>query len=95
MAGPRHDPSLYRDRDSVPVRRALVSVSDKTGLLDLAAALADAGAEIVSTGSTAATIRDAGFEVTDVAAVSHRVTVSHSTPAVTPPTNAPVVPITM
>ncbi len=70
MAGPRHDPSLYRDRDLVPVRRALVSVSDKTDLLVLAAALADAGVEIVSTGSTAQTIRDAGYVVTDVAAVT-------------------------
>ena len=65
MAGPRHDPSLYRERDVVPIRRALVSVSDKTDLLVLAEALAGAGVEIVSTGSTAATIRDAGFEVTD------------------------------
>ena len=40
MAGPSHDPSLYRDRDVVPVRRALVSVSDKTDLLRLAEALA-------------------------------------------------------
>ncbi len=70
MAGPSHDPSLYRDRDVVPVRRALVSVSDKTDLLSLAEALAEAGVEIVSTGSTAATIRDAGFAVTDVAAVT-------------------------
>ncbi|MDZ8170919.1 bifunctional phosphoribosylaminoimidazolecarboxamide formyltransferase/IMP cyclohydrolase [Microbacterium xanthum] len=70
MAGPSHDPSLYRDRDIVPIRRALVSVSDKSGLLELAGALAAAGVEIVSTGSTAATIRDAGHEVTDVAAVT-------------------------
>ncbi|WP_296196331.1 bifunctional phosphoribosylaminoimidazolecarboxamide formyltransferase/IMP cyclohydrolase [uncultured Microbacterium sp.] len=70
MAGPSHDPSLYRDRDVVPVKRALVSVSDKTGLLPLAEALAAAGVEIVSTGSTAQTIRDAGFAVTDVAAVT-------------------------
>ena len=70
MAGPSHDPSVYRDRDVVPVRRALVSVSDKTDLLSLAEALAEAGVEIVSTGSTAATIRDAGFAVTDVAAVT-------------------------
>ena len=61
MAGPSHDPALYRHRDIVPIRRALVSVSDKTDLLRLAEALADAGVEIVSTGSTAATIRDAGF----------------------------------
>ena len=49
-----------------PVRRALVSVYDKTGLLDLARALADAGVEIVSTGSTAGTIAAAGIAVTGV-----------------------------
>ncbi|KTR07768.1 bifunctional phosphoribosylaminoimidazolecarboxamide formyltransferase/IMP cyclohydrolase [Curtobacterium luteum] len=64
------DPSLYRDRDVVPVRRALISVSDKSGLLELAGALAESGVEIVSTGSTAQTIRDAGFAVTDVASVT-------------------------
>jgi phosphoribosylaminoimidazolecarboxamide formyltransferase/IMP cyclohydrolase len=66
MSGPAIDPSLYRERDLVPVRRALVSVSDKTGLVDLAAALAAAGVEIVSTGSTAATIAAAGHPVTQV-----------------------------
>ncbi|GAA0438218.1 bifunctional phosphoribosylaminoimidazolecarboxamide formyltransferase/IMP cyclohydrolase [Leifsonia naganoensis] len=70
MSGPRHDSSLYRERDVVPIRRALISVSDKTGLLDLARTLAEAGVEIVSTGSTAQTIRDAGHAVTDVAAVT-------------------------
>ncbi|NQX12031.1 bifunctional phosphoribosylaminoimidazolecarboxamide formyltransferase/IMP cyclohydrolase [Microbacteriaceae bacterium VKM Ac-2855] len=65
-----HDPSSYDVVDVVPIRRALISVSDKTGLLDLAAALAAAGVEIVSTGSTASTIRDAGFDVTDVSAVT-------------------------
>ncbi|KRC49330.1 phosphoribosylaminoimidazolecarboxamide formyltransferase [Leifsonia sp. Root227] len=70
MSGPRHDASLYRERDIVPIRRALISVSDKTGLLELARTLADAGVEIVSTGSTASTIRDAGHEVTDVASVT-------------------------
>ncbi|MGO1629849.1 MAG: bifunctional phosphoribosylaminoimidazolecarboxamide formyltransferase/IMP cyclohydrolase, partial [Microbacterium sp.] len=70
MAGPRHDASLYRERDAVPIRRALVSVSDKTGLTELAAALAAADVEIVSTGSTAQTIRDAGHDVTDVASVT-------------------------
>jgi phosphoribosylaminoimidazolecarboxamide formyltransferase/IMP cyclohydrolase len=70
MSGHQIDPSLYRDRDAVPVRRALISVSDKTGLLDLAGALAAAGVEIVSTGSTASTIRDAGHDVTDVSAVT-------------------------
>ncbi|MBN9157827.1 MULTISPECIES: bifunctional phosphoribosylaminoimidazolecarboxamide formyltransferase/IMP cyclohydrolase [unclassified Microbacterium] len=70
MAGPAHDPSLYRPRDAVRIRRALVSVSDKTGLVPLAQALADNGIEIVSTGSTAQTIRAAGLDVTDVAAVT-------------------------
>jgi phosphoribosylaminoimidazolecarboxamide formyltransferase/IMP cyclohydrolase len=70
MSGHQIDPTLYRDRDAVPVRRALISVSDKTGLLDLAEALAAAGVEIVSTGSTASTIRDAGHDVTDVSAVT-------------------------
>lgn len=64
------DPSLYRHRDVVPVRRALISVSDKSGLLELAGALDDAGVELVSTGSTAQTIRDAGYAVTDVSSVT-------------------------
>jgi phosphoribosylaminoimidazolecarboxamide formyltransferase/IMP cyclohydrolase len=49
-----------------PLRRALVSVYDKTGLTDLAAALHAAGVELVSTGSTAATIAEAGVPVTPV-----------------------------
>ena len=56
--------------DRVPVRRALVSVYDKTGLVPLAQALADAGVEIVSTGSTAATIAAAGLAVTSVEEVT-------------------------
>ena len=39
-----------RERDLIPVRRALLSVYDKTGLLELAAVLAQQGVEIVSTG---------------------------------------------
>ncbi|UBH05674.1 bifunctional purine biosynthesis protein PurH [Leucobacter sp. Psy1] len=70
MAVQSHDPSLYEHRDQIPVRRALISVSDKSGLLDLAGALAESGVEIVSTGSTAATIREAGHAVTDVAEVT-------------------------
>jgi phosphoribosylaminoimidazolecarboxamide formyltransferase/IMP cyclohydrolase len=70
MAGPSHDPSLYRDRDVVPVRRALISVSDKSGLLELAQALADASVEIVSTGGSASLIRNAGIDVVDVASVT-------------------------
>ncbi|NBW73077.1 MAG: bifunctional phosphoribosylaminoimidazolecarboxamide formyltransferase/inosine monophosphate cyclohydrolase, partial [Microbacteriaceae bacterium] len=60
----------YRHRDRVAIRRALISVSDKTGLVDLAKALAVAGVEIVSTGSTAATIRDAGITVIEVSEVT-------------------------
>jgi phosphoribosylaminoimidazolecarboxamide formyltransferase/IMP cyclohydrolase len=70
MSGPRIDPSLYRDRDEVPFRRALISVSDKTGLLELVDALAAAGVEIVSTGSTAAMIAGAGHAVTEVSVVT-------------------------
>lgn len=50
-----------------PVRRALISVYDKTGLVDLATALAAEGVELVSTGSTAKTISDQGIAVTQVA----------------------------
>ena len=70
MAGPSHDPSLYRDRDLVPIRRALVSVSDKTGLLPVAEALVAAGVEIVSTGGSAKLLRDAGLPVVDVAEIT-------------------------
>ncbi|GAA4738805.1 bifunctional phosphoribosylaminoimidazolecarboxamide formyltransferase/IMP cyclohydrolase [Gordonia alkaliphila] len=49
-----------------PIRRALVSVYDKTGLAELATALHAAGVEIVSTGSTAKTIAAAGVPVTEV-----------------------------
>ena len=52
--------------DSVPIRRALVSVYDKTGLEDLALALHAAGVSIVSTGSTAARIAAADVPVTPV-----------------------------
>ena len=70
MAGPSHDPALYRSRDVVPVRRALVSVSDKTDLLSLGDALAAAGVEIVSTGGSATLLREAGHTVTDVSSVT-------------------------
>ena len=50
-----------------PVKRALISVFDKTGIEELASALAEAGVEIVSTGSTAQRIKDTGVEVTEVA----------------------------
>ena len=51
-------------------RRALLSVSDKTGLVDLGRGLVDVGFELVSTGGTARALREAGLPVTDVAAVT-------------------------
>ena len=63
-------PAPDRARDQIAVRRALISVSDKTGLLELADALNAAGVQMVSTGSTAQTIRDAGFEAVDVSEVT-------------------------
>ncbi len=54
----------------VPVGRALISVSDKTGLLDLARGLAAQGVELISTGGTATMLRTAGLKVRDVAEVT-------------------------
>jgi len=51
---------------AIRVRRALISVSDKTGVADFAKGLAAAGVEILSTGGTATALREAGLEVTDV-----------------------------
>ena len=53
-----------------PIRRALLSVSDKTGLAAFAATLAAAGIELLSTGGTAKMLREAGLDVTDVSAVT-------------------------
>ena len=50
----------------IRIRRALLSVSDKAGLTELAAALARHGVELVSTGGTAKALREAGHEVRDV-----------------------------
>jgi phosphoribosylaminoimidazolecarboxamide formyltransferase/IMP cyclohydrolase len=50
--------------------RALISVSDKTGVVDLANSLINLGIEILSTGGTAASLRRAGFEITDVSQVT-------------------------
>ncbi|WP_226780186.1 bifunctional phosphoribosylaminoimidazolecarboxamide formyltransferase/IMP cyclohydrolase [Oceaniglobus trochenteri] len=55
---------------ATPIRRALLSVSDKTGLVDLARALAGQGVELLSTGGSAAALRDAGLAVRDVAEVT-------------------------
>ena len=53
--------------DLQPVRRALLSVSDKTGLVEFATSLAARGIELVSTGGTAKALREAGLKVADVA----------------------------
>ena len=51
-------------------KRALLSVSDKTGLLDFAKGLVAAGYELISTGGTTTYLKDAGLEVLDVASVT-------------------------
>ncbi|UXI68782.1 bifunctional phosphoribosylaminoimidazolecarboxamide formyltransferase/IMP cyclohydrolase [Tahibacter amnicola] len=58
------------DATLVPVRRALLSVSDKTGLIDLARGLDALGISLLSTGGTARALREAGIPVTDVSAVT-------------------------
>ncbi len=56
--------------DLLPIRRALVSVYDKTGLIELGQALVAAGVELVSTGSTAAKLAEAGLPVVPVEQVT-------------------------
>src|SRR3954471_11830746 len=52
--------------DLVPIRRALISVSDKTDLVPFARALAERGVEIISTGGTSKALADAGVAVTPI-----------------------------
>ena len=52
------------------IKRALISVSDKTGIVDFARALTDFNVEIVSTGGTAKTLRDAGISVSDISDIT-------------------------
>ncbi|MBI1362498.1 MAG: bifunctional phosphoribosylaminoimidazolecarboxamide formyltransferase/IMP cyclohydrolase [Proteobacteria bacterium] len=63
--------SSQTPRDLVRIQRALLSVSDKSGLVPLAHFLADRGVEILSTGGTAKTLREAGIPVVDVSDVTH------------------------
>jgi phosphoribosylaminoimidazolecarboxamide formyltransferase/IMP cyclohydrolase len=63
---PADTPTEAVSDGAIRVRRALVSVSDKTGVADFAKTLAAQGVEILSTGGTAAALREAGLEVTDV-----------------------------
>lgn len=56
---------------NTPITRALLSVSDKTGLIAFATFLAEQGVELVSTGGTAKAIREAGLAVKDVSELTH------------------------
>ncbi|MEP1207020.1 MAG: bifunctional phosphoribosylaminoimidazolecarboxamide formyltransferase/IMP cyclohydrolase [Rhizobiaceae bacterium] len=56
--------------DQVKIKRALLSVFDKTGLIDLATALRDQGVTLLSTGGTSRALKEAGFDVTDVSDVT-------------------------
>ena len=53
-----------------PIRRALISVSDKTGIVDFARAVNELNVEIISTGGTAKTLRDAGLDIRDISDVT-------------------------
>ncbi len=61
---------LPSPEDRYPVRRALLSVYDKAGLVDFARVLADQGVDLVSSGGTARTLREAGLPVSDVANIT-------------------------
>src|SRR5215216_1652823 len=61
---------MTETRDLRPIRRALISVSDKTGILDLARELTRFNVEIISTGGTAKTLRDAGITVRDISDIT-------------------------
>ena len=56
--------------DLRPIRRALISVSDKTGIVDFARELTSFNVEIISTGGTAKTLRDAGISVRDISEIT-------------------------
>ena len=64
--------SLLNPRPNlIPVRRALLSVSDKSGILELARALHDLGITLLSTGGTAQALKEAGLPVTPVEDITH------------------------
>jgi phosphoribosylaminoimidazolecarboxamide formyltransferase/IMP cyclohydrolase len=63
-------PDYPKAPDHAPVRRALISVSDKTGLIETAQALHDLGVELISTGGTKAAIAAAGIAVKDVSEIT-------------------------
>ncbi len=61
------EPSANSEKALRPIRRALLSVTDKSGLLDFARALAAHGVDLISTGGTARALREAGLPVRDIA----------------------------
>src|SRR5262245_32574705 len=65
MSPPKTAPKSAPDR--IAVKRALISVSDKTGLVERAKKLAEMGVDLVSTGGTSKALKDAGLKVRDVA----------------------------
>jgi len=67
---PPTGPRLTMSRDQMRVTRALLSVSDKTGLVDFARALSERGIDLVSTGGTHRTLTEAGLAVTEVADIT-------------------------
>jgi phosphoribosylaminoimidazolecarboxamide formyltransferase/IMP cyclohydrolase len=56
--------------DKIQIRQALISVSDKTGIVEFASRLSKMGVEIISTGGTAAALREAGIDVKDVSDIT-------------------------
>ena len=62
--------NLPPPEDAYPIRRALLSVSNKTGLVDFARRLSRQGVELISTGGTARALRDAGLDVREVASLT-------------------------
>tara|TARA_Y100000590_G_scaffold470314_1_gene663580 strand:+ start:31584 stop:33215 length:1632 start_codon:yes stop_codon:yes gene_type:complete len=61
-----HAPSSVHNTDAVTIRRAVLSVSDKDGVLDFAKGLAEYGVELLSTGGTAKMLKDSGLNIKDV-----------------------------
>src|SRR5262245_61544313 len=67
---PKRSANSLRLMIDIKPARALLSVSDKTGLIDFAKGLIDRGVELISTGGTARALSDAGLKVTDVSAIT-------------------------
>lgn len=61
---------IEKGDEAIMVKRALISVSDKRGLVDLAGKLSGMGVELISTGGTARTLQEGGIQVTEVSRVT-------------------------